>query len=236
MKKTIATAVIFSILTVFGYSQSADDIINKHIDAMGGKDKLSQLKNAYMEGEIDAGSTKIPFKIWQINKKSMRMEYEYGGMKGYQIVRNDSGWNYSPMNGQKTPEPMTPQMVKSAQTDLDLEGTLCNYKAKGYKVEYEGKDQAEGSDTYKIRETISDSLSLTFFIDPDTYYVIQMKTKANINGKVMEQTQTLGDYKKTPEGYVFPMEMTGGNGNMKLISVKINTDINNDLFKPSTKM
>jgi hypothetical protein len=238
MKKLFICLSLFTIhssLFTLCQAQTADEIINKYIDAMGGMAKLSSIKTVYMEDSINACSMKIPLKIWIENNKAMRAEFTVSGMTGYQIMRTDSGWGFNPMAGQKQAEPVTKDEVKKGIPDLDINHTLVNYKAKGYKAAYEGKDNAEGTDAYKIKITISDSASETYFIDPDTYYIIQIKEKKTENGKVMEETATLNDYKKTPDGYIFPMETTSANmGDMKTYTIKVNTTFDDKLFRPST--
>ena len=74
--------------------------------------------------------------------------------------------------------------IKKSLPDLDINHSVVNYKAKGYKAVYEGKDNAEGTDAYKVKIIIGDSASETYFFDPDTYYVIQVKTKRTENRKI----------------------------------------------------
>ena len=237
MKKTL---ILFSALlgaSLHSHAQTADDIISKNIAAMGGLDKLNSIKTLYMEDSVNAGSMKIPVKIWGINIKAMRVEFSVTGMTGFQILRNDSGWGFAPFQGQKVAEPITADEVKKGQTELYLTDAFVNYKEKGYKVTYEGKDETEGSESYKIKVTIGDSAAKTYYIDPDTYYVLQVKEKMTMNGKTVESTQTLSDYKKTPDGYVFPMETSNsGFGEMKTYVVKINSEFDNKIFSPSVKV
>jgi len=150
MKKTLLLVANMLLMITFLHAQTADDIINKYIDAMGGKDKLAALKTLYLEGSIDASGQKLSIKTWFINKKAMRSEVGINGMTIYSVVTKDSGWSFNPLMGQKEAEPMTPDQVKSAQTEFDIEGTLVNYKDKGYKVNYEGKDDVDGTEAYKL--------------------------------------------------------------------------------------
>lgn len=237
MKKTI---ILFSFLigaSYAGVAQTADDIINKSINAMGGLDKLNAIQTFYMEDSINGGGAKIPFKTWMVNKKAMRAEFSFNGMTAFSILRTDSGWNFMPFQGQTKPEPITSDDVKKGQEQLYVTDSYINYKEKGYKVTYEGKDDAEGSEAYKIRVTISDSASETYYIDPDTYYVVQVKSKITANGKTHEETETRSDYKKTADGYVFPMEINSSDmGDMKTYVIKINQPIDSKIFSPSVKV
>jgi hypothetical protein len=232
MKKTIL-CIIGLIATISSFAQTADDIVNKYLDAIGGKEKLLAIKNIYMEGTVDANGQQITVKVWMMNKAAVRQEMTFSGMTGYTIVTKDSGWNFSPFEGQKTAEPMTADMVKKAQPSLDIQSPLLNYKDKGYKLSFKGKDDVDGSDAYKLELMINDSTSETYFIDPSSYYIMRKKTKGKANGKEEEETTDYSNYQKTPDGYTFAMtEGSGDQGQIKFTVLKINTDMDPGLFKP----
>jgi hypothetical protein len=236
MKKTLTLLALLVGASSLTYAQTADEIINKNIAAMGGLDKLNAITSIYQEDSLSAGGAKLSLKSWTINKKSMRGEMTFNGMTAYQILRRDSGWTFVPFQGQTKPEPMTADQVKKGQQDLYVTDAFVNYKEKGYKVTYEGKDQTEGSEAYKIKVAISDSISETYFIDPDTYYVIQVKTKATINGKSIESTDTRSDYKKTADGYIFPMESNSDQGDTKTYVIKVNAPMDSQIFTTAVKV
>ena len=204
---------------------------------MGGLDKLNSIKTLYEEDSNMIQGLKIPIKMWMINKKAQRIEFSFGGMTGFSILRVDSGWNFVPFQGQTKPEPATADDVKKGQESLYLTDAFIGYKEKGYKVNYEGKDETEGSEAYKLKVIISDSICETYYIDPDTYYVIQVKTKITRNGKVMESSETRSDYKKTSDGYIFPMESNSSDqGDIRTYLIKVNQPIDDKVFSPALKV
>ncbi len=210
-------------------THTADEIISDYITAMGGAQKLASINNVYMEGMVVSGNgRKIATRRWIVNKKAMRNESTFSGITSFTIVRQDSAWNFSPNRGQRAPEPMTASTVAANQPSLDIEGPLVNYKAKGYKVTYVGTDEIEGTEAYKLEVAINDTLQKTFFVDPDSHFVMRVSTKSHTNGRVNVSSSDYSNYTKTPEGYVFPMAV----GNTKYTVIKVNTEINDNLFKP----
>jgi hypothetical protein len=238
MKKRTLLLAGMAMATICATAQTADEIINKYADAIGGKKKLAGIKSVYMEGDADANGQKIPIKIWTVVGKSERTEFTFNGMTGYTIIRSDSGWAFSPFAGQTHAEPMTADQVKSASTELDYPGgQLINYKEKGFVVTSQGKDDVDGTEAYKLEEKVSDSLTKTYYLDPETYYVIRVHEKATVNGKVEEVDQDYTNYQKTPEGFMFAMSISGGvaGGGVKFTTIKINSDIDTKLFSPANK-
>lgn len=72
MKRLFLTLTI--VLTVaFANAQTADEIISKHIDAMGGKDKLSQLNSVYVESTSEVMGNQAPSKTTILNGKGFRL-------------------------------------------------------------------------------------------------------------------------------------------------------------------
>jgi outer membrane lipoprotein-sorting protein len=185
-----------------------------------------------MEGDIDANGQQIQIKNWWVCNKAMRTQYTLMGMTGYSIVTKDSGWNYNPFNGQKQAEPMTADMVKTLQVELDIQSPLLDYKTKGYKLAYKGKDDMDGSDVYKLELVVNDSEIITYFIDPASYFILRQKTKSKVNGKEENAQEDFSNYQKSPDGYVFPMNVNSEGGEVKFTVIKVNTDIDSGLFKP----
>ena len=229
MKKIVLLASFLVYGVTVSFSQTADDIINKCLDALGGKDKLSSIKALYEEGNVDFNGTSIKVQNWMINLTCSRSQSEFAGMKSYTIIRKDSGWHYSQRSGLKKPEPFPRETVRRSQFGLDIQSPLLNYKDKGYTVKYLGKDDDfDGSEAYKIELKASDSLIVTYYIDPDCYLIIGTRTKQITNGRTFVSRTTYSDYEKTSDGFMFPMK----ENRTKYTLVKVNTDIDKSLFAP----
>ena len=104
-----------------------------------------------MEGKITAPNMEIAVNMTTMHNKAWRMDIELMSMKGWMILRPDSGWVFMPFQGQTTPDAMTPDAIKEQLDQLDLESTLCNFKEKGHSVEYLGMDDVEGTECFKLK-------------------------------------------------------------------------------------
>ncbi len=207
---------------------SADIIIDKYINALGGKEKLESIHSIYMEGSLLVRGQKISSKTWIINNTASRSESVNTGFTQWSIVRADSAWSYNPRRGQKFPEPWPLDRIKIARFGLDIAGPLVDYKKKGFTVEYKGIEQIEGADTYKIEEKLNDTITKTFYIDPDSYLIVRERSKYTTPNRVNYSNNDYSNYQKTAEGYIFPMEI----GNLKYSKIEINIPIHNYLFIP----
>ena len=234
MKKFLFS--IFAIMVVgFSYAQdlTADQIVNKYIDAIGGKAAWSKVNSLVMKGTIKLQGAELGVTSTVVDKKGMRQEFVINGMTGYQIITPDSGWNFSPMQGQKIPEPMTADDLKEAQDQLDVQGNLIDYAAKGHTVELLGKDDVDGVEAYKLKETLKSGKEETIYIDPQSFLIIRDVTKQKANGQEVEQKTDLSNYQKLPEGILVPMSIKLPFGELVLTEVKVNSSVDPGIFHPS---
>jgi hypothetical protein len=231
MKKILLLLVTF-ISIHFSHAQTADDVINKHIAAIGGKEAWAKLNSMIMTGNLKVQGTDIQMKFTVLNRKGLRQDITAMGMSGYTILTPTAGWQFMPFQGQKQAEPMTADDIKEGQSDLDIEGNLINYKDKGHTVEYLGTDDVDGIDAYKIKETLKSGKVETVYIDPKTYYIMKVVSKQKANGREMDVTNEFSNYQKLPEGIVVPMGIKSNFGDLAINKVEVNSVIDEAIFKP----
>jgi hypothetical protein len=232
MKINIKILVLFLLLASPDiFAQAEDEVIKKHIDAIGGKENWDKIKSLRMEHTLKAEGAEIKVVIAQIDKRAMRQDITVMGMTGYSIVNNTEGWNYMPWMSQTKPEAMTAEDVKSTQDDLNLKDEFITYKDLGKKLESLGKDDVDGTECFKYKMTDKDGAETTFYIDSENYHIIKQVDKKTVNGKEVENTTTFSDYKKLDEGITFPMSITGPWGTSQITKLEINPAIDESIFK-----
>jgi outer membrane lipoprotein-sorting protein len=219
------------------FAQSADDIINKHINAIGGKDNWKKVTSMVQNGTMSVQGAEIQMKRSIIHNEAARTDISLMGMTGYQIVTTKEGWSYMPFQGQASVEAMTADQVKDQQDELDIQGVLIDYAAKGHSAESLGKEDIEGTECLKVKMTLKGGKSQTLFFDPSTYYIIKAVSVISANGQEAEVETTFSDYQKQPSGIVVPMSTTvpmgpGMNADLTIESVEVNTKLDASLFKP----
>lgn len=225
-------AVAFSFTTV--NAQTADEIVNKHLDAMGGIEKLRTINTIIMDGGLNLMGNDVPLKIYLKHNFAFRQEIEFMGMKNYFLFRTDSAWTFIPAQGQQKPEPLPEDAVKKAINTLDAQGELVDYKTKGHSIESLGKEDVEGTECFKVKVKYKNAEEATLFIDTKTFFLTQKFEKANVNGQETEATTKFSNYTKHSSGIMFAMTMEGGAlpGAINFTKIEVNSAIDESLFKP----
>ncbi len=222
------------LLAIFGFTgvkaQTADDIINKYIDAVGGKDKISQVKTVYMENTSQAMGNEGPSTINLVSGVGFKMVSDFNGQSLIIAVTDKGGWQINPFAGSPTPSAMPDDLFKQSKGRLDPFGPLVNYAVKGNKVELQGKD---GND-YKLKVTTADGIETTLFVDGTTYYITKSISSAQMMGQTMEVTTTYSNYKKVdPVGVYFPYSYEISYGGQFSVTTTVNKIELNKTIDPS---
>jgi hypothetical protein len=221
-------------------AQTVDEVIAKHIEAMGGNAKLAALKTMKITSSIDMMGMKMPVVSTIVDGKASRTEVTFQGMTEIMVSEGESGWYISPFQGKKEPEKANEEMIKEAKEERDLSGALYNYKGKGNKVELTGKEELEGTDVYKLKITRPTGDVSYQFIDASNYLLLKETSKQKFQDKEVESERLLSNYKMI-DGINFPFtvevrkvgESTGQI--MTVDNVEMNPNVDDSIFKmPAT--
>jgi hypothetical protein len=214
-------------------AQSAEEIIKKSIDAMGGKELLTRIKSVYFEGASSVMGNDYPTSETILAGKGYKTETTVNGQDIVTCITDSSGWLLNPFAGQTEPTPMPKEMVKKAQASLQIGGVLANYKESGFTASLAGRDSVQNINTYKIKLS-EPGLEVIEYIDPTTYYVLREDSKMTIDGKDIETSALFSNYKKTDFGYVAATTMNvtkmGYDVTVNYTKIEVNKEIDPKIF------
>ena len=225
--KTIKLFALFIIAFLFAGNingQTADQIISKYIDAIGGKDKLTHITSVYIESTIDVMGMQGNMTMTTLNGKGMKQEINIMDNVITSCFTDKGGWGLNPMTGSTTPEAMSDVQYNSGKDQIYVGGPFINLSEKGYKAELLGTENVANVNAFKINISSPDSTSSTYYFDPATGYLIQSITQSEMQGQMVDNVITYSEYKEN-DGYFTPykmdMSMAGGQFTMMLAVTKV---------------
>jgi hypothetical protein len=205
-KKTLAAALLAGFAGAALSAQTADELVEKYIQAKGGRDKIKAVKTMRMTAKMTMGQGMEAPVVMELvpAEHKLRMEFTLQGMTGVQAYDGTNGWQVMPFLGKTDPEPMTGDDLKDVKENADLvEGPLFNYKDKGNTVAYLGKGDLEGTPVQKLKLTKKDGDVTTIYLDADSYLELKDETTRTIRGQATDLETTFGNYKQV-EGLTLP--------------------------------
>jgi hypothetical protein len=195
--------------TLGAFCQTAEELVNKNIEAKGGMDKIKVIQTWRMTGKLIGGG--ITATTGQENKRPnlVRETFSLQGMTAVQAYDGSTGWQIQPFGGRKDPDLMGEDDLRDLLIDSDFDGPLVDYKAKGNTVEYLGHDIVDGDDALRLKVTLKNGDIIYYYLDPDTFLEIRKETQEFIRGSVRESTADLGSYKPIG-GVMYPFSIASG--------------------------
>lgn len=235
--KYLSFAVAGLFLSAMSFAQTADEIVAKHISAIGGAENWKKVNSMRQEATLSVQGMDIPLVISAVHNKATKQEYTVMGMTGYSIITAEGGWNFNPMQGQTKPEPITQDELKYGKDQLDLQGDFVDYKAKGHAIQLMDKEDIEGVECLKVKLTRKSGNESIFFFDPKTYYIVRTSSKMSANGQEVESVVNMSNYQKLPEGIViaYTIESTAVPAPITVTKVIVNGKIDEAVFKVVTQ-
>ena len=232
---TFIFAGLFSLISLSLNAQSIEEIVNKHLDAIGGKQKLSSINAVKMENAMEVMGNEATTTITILNGKGYKTESEIMGSKMVQVINDKGGWMINPMGGSSDPVDLPADAAKQAANQLFIV-PLLDYSNRGMKLSLEGKETIGGADAYKLKVTNKEGADITMYIDASTFYLTRLVQTADVMGQTVTNTITYSDFKKTEHGWVVPYTTDIDMGGMfqlknKLSKIEVNPVIDPVIFE-----
>ena len=177
--------IILLLVAQFTSAKTVEDVIEKYLKARGGSNKLAAIKSIYMEGLIEKAGSQAIIKITMEQDK---------------LSRINIAWPHENNRVQVADSFDRPAL----QTELDIDGPLVEYLAKGHKAELLGKEKVEDNTCYKIKLTTKDGNKILLWIDASTWLLNQSWVlKTNETSGVKNEVFTLLRNYKDVDGIKF---------------------------------
>ena len=116
-----------------------------------------------------AAEVQLPFVMELQRPRKMRFELQFKGQTALQVYDGTNGWKLRPYLNRMEVESYSPDEMKKASAQGDLDGFLVDYAAKGTRVELDSIEKVEDRDTYKLKLTLKSGQVVHVWVDAKTF-------------------------------------------------------------------
>jgi len=176
MKKRLQFLFTFFFLTSFfvgAFGQTAEEIIQKHIAAQGGCENWDKIQSMKITGMFTAFSEMKPYVEYKARGGKFYSRHHKGQHEIMEGCNGKSYWVNDPWF-----ELGFPHIANEAeQFVIEQTAEFCTpffrYKERGFSVEYEGMEETEGKNTFRMALTRKDGKKEFWFLDAETFLPVK---------------------------------------------------------------
>ncbi|HEY3786055.1 MAG TPA: hypothetical protein VGL55_12300 [Steroidobacteraceae bacterium] len=191
---------------------TADELATRNVEARGGADKVNAIRTLRMSGKLllNDGALELGYTALIRRPGSIRYEAALQGLTKVQAYDGKQAWQINPFQGRKDAEKLSDDDAKGLGEDAaDFIGTLVDYKAKGYRLDYLGTQDVDGTQAHKLRVTRPNGDTVLVYLDPDYFLEIRTIERRVEHGVPSETVTDYGDYEKV-DGVYFALAQESG--------------------------
>jgi len=202
---------------------TAAQIVEKNVAARGGLEAWRAVQSISTTGKMGVGGNQratlpvpqqrdqakaivdtrpkdevqLPFAMYMQRPLKSRFELKLKNETAVQVFDGTHGWKLRPYLNRSDAEPFTPDELKLASTQGELDGPLVDYAAKDTQVELDGIESVEGQDTYKLKLSLKDGRQLHVWIDARTFLEVKIEGQPRrLDGRLHPVEVYYRDYRK----------------------------------------
>ena len=227
-------------------AQTADEVVEKYLAAIGGRAALGKLKSRSMVGTVTlstpVGNVSGPVEVLNQAPSKTRsvMKLDLSGVGLGQVVVDqrfdgEAGYVLDTLQGNRA---ITGDVLENMKNS-SFPNALLNYKETGSTVELGGKEKAGERDAYVLIGKPKSGPAIRLYIDAESYLPIKTVVKINVPqlGREVEQTSEFSDYREV-DGVKIAFQVKSSSPLQTYVinftKAEHNTDIDQSLFsKPA---
>ncbi|KPF79893.1 hypothetical protein IP88_01295 [alpha proteobacterium AAP81b] len=189
---------------------TAAELVAGNLKARGGAEAFAALKNVSFDGKlIFPGDFQLTYKEVRAEGGAVRVDAALQGLALVQAFDGKAAWRINPFEGRKDAERMTDDEARSLADTGSIRGPLQSAAGDGSSITYLGREDFDGTDTYKLKVVQKDGDEFVYLLDPDSMLEVKMIETRRLRGALQVTEYEYGDYEKVG-GVYFAMSVESG--------------------------
>ena len=239
--RLMAMAALVLLTASSALAQTADEVIEKHLAAMGGREALGRIRSRVVSGSLTlttafgpvSGTVEVFSKV--PNKNRTLVKIDASALGAGQIVNDQrfdgmSGYVIDTLNGDREVTGVQLEAMRNSA----FPSPWLDYRSRGLTVAIVGKESLAGREAYVLETTPQTGPRGRTWIDAETF--LPLKTAATVDvpqlGQI-EQVTEFSDY-RTVDGLKIPFSVKTSNpvqtSTTVVADVKHNVEVDEGMF------
>jgi len=210
---------------------SVDDIVNKHLEAMGGLDRLKDIQTMKKVAKVTMQGRDATTTMYFKRPNLSRQEVMVDGKLVINAFDGTTPWIINPLAGFTRPVIVSGARAATIREDSSFDSPLVEYKFRGTLIDYVGREPLGEGEVHHLRVTSAGRQVRHLYLDATTY--LEMKLSADVEGAKLDQLSS--DYRDVEGVKVAHHLKTLVNGSvqaeLRLESVEFNLPLETALFR-----
>ncbi|MFA8436625.1 MAG: hypothetical protein ACEPOZ_19115 [Marinifilaceae bacterium] len=232
--KQLIFVLLFLCLPAIVFSQNVEKIIAKHIAAHGGAEKWRGVEALKITGSFTAFSLENNFTSYKTKSGKYYSDRYLGEKRVLEAFDGKKGWTIDPWQ-----EIFYARNLNSAEENVfrqkaEFFTPFYNYKEKGHKVEFVGKEKVDGAEMLVLKLTRSTGGTETWYLNAKTYLEYKCESQWVDFARAAPSESYFDDFRKV-EGLVIPFYIERifrqRNRMMQIEKVELNPEFEENLLE-----
>lgn len=194
---------LLMVFAVCSYGQTAEEIVEKHIESMGGYANFEKINAMKITGMFTAFSEVKPFVEYKTKSGKFYSRHHKGQFEVTEGCDGAAYWVNDPWFELGFPHIANDAEQFVIEQKAEMTTPFFHYLQRGFTVAYEGMEEAEGKNAYKIALTRNDGKKEFWWLDVETYLPVKLVSQwADFAGPARQEV-FFDDFRQV-QGVMFP--------------------------------
>lgn len=165
----------FLLLTLRLPAAVGDDLARIHVEAVGGPERLAQLRTLRAAGRTLVQGQEVRFVMWAARPRAVRIETTAGNRVLSQGWDGEgTPWQQTAIAGIAKPATALDEFeARELRAEAEFDDPLVNPAARGYAIDFAGEVTLDGRMVIKLLVTRHFTEQFTLYLDAETYLIVR---------------------------------------------------------------
>ncbi|WP_224242984.1 outer membrane lipoprotein-sorting protein [Hyalangium gracile] len=211
---------------------SLQTVVDKHLNAVGGKERLKAVKTLQITTLVREGDTVTTTTMQRLRPNLVRYDMDKNGTRVSKMFDGQQGWM---VEGSAAPQRLDQEKSAMMAEGASFDDALMDPKARGVALKLDGIAEVNGAPAFKLVLTRGTTTEVRF-IDQGSFLEVRRTYAGTHEGKAYNKAITFSDYRAV-DGIMLShraqWEADGKQGEKVVQSARYDAPIDATVFKPA---